>query len=63
MNKIDIEYILQALKRRTSAVPVMTENIHFNSKYPEFHNVYISNMNQKYAMVYNGKGWILKDKK
>ena len=62
MNKIDVEYILQALKRGTSAIPVMTENIHFNSKYPEFHNVYISNMNQKYAMVYNGKDWILKDK-
>ena len=62
MNKIDVEYILQALKRGTSAVPVITENIHFNSKYPEFHNVYISNMNQKYAMVYNGKDWILKDK-
>ena len=62
MNKIDVEYILQALKRGTSAIPIMTENIHFNLKYPEFHNVYISNMNQKYAMVYNGRDWILRDK-
>ena len=62
MDKIDSKYILAALKRGISSVPVITENIHFNSKYPEFNNVYISNMNQKYAMVYNGNEWILKDK-
>ena len=62
MDKIDTKYILAALKRGISSVPVITDNIHFNSQYPEFNNVYISNMNQKYAMVYDGKEWILKDK-
>ena len=62
LDKIDIKYILEALKRGTSAIPVITERIHFNEKYPEYQNVYITNMNQKYGMIYNGKEWKLKDK-
>jgi len=37
----------------------LTEAINFNPKYPEYHNVYISNMKDKYAMVYDGKEWTL----
>ena len=62
LEKIDVKYILEALKRGTSAIPVITERIHFNQSYPEYQNVYISNMNQKYGMIYNGKEWKLKDK-
>ena len=62
LDKIDVKYILEALKRGTYAIPVITECIHFNQNYPEYQNVYISNMNQKYGMVYNGNEWKLKDK-
>ena len=62
LDKIDVKYILEALKRGTSAIPVITERIHFNIKYPEYQNVYITNMNQKYGMIYDGKEWKLKDK-
>jgi len=62
LDKIDVKYILEALKRGTSAIPVITERIHFNAKYPEYQNVYITNMNQKYGMIYDGKEWKLKDK-
>ena len=62
LEKIDVKYILEALKRGTSAIPVITERIHFNVKYPEYQNVYITNMNQKYGMIYDGKEWKLKDK-
>lgn len=62
LDKIDVKYILEALKRGTSAIPVITERIHFNVKYPEYQNVYITNMNQKYGMIYDGKEWKLKDK-
>ena len=62
LEKIDIKYILEALKRGISSIPVIAERIHFNVKYPEFQNVYITNMNQKYGMVYDGQEWILKDK-
>ena len=62
LDKIDVKYVLDALKRGTSSIPVIAECIHFNVKYPEYQNVYITNMNQKYGMVYDGKEWILKDK-
>ena len=62
LDKIDVKYIIEALKRGISCIPVITERIHFNEKYPEYQNVYISNMNQKYGMIYNGKEWKLKDK-
>ena len=62
LDKIDVKYILEALKRGTSAIPVITERIHFNQSYPEYQNVYITNMNQKYGMIYDGKEWKLKDK-
>ena len=62
LDKIDVKYILEALKRGTSAIPVITERVHFNTKYPEYQNVYITNMNQKYGMIYDGKEWKLKDK-
>ena len=35
------------------------EAVHFNPKYPEYHNVYISNIKDKYAMMYDGKEWSL----
>ena len=62
LDKIDVKYILEALKRGISSIPVITERIHFNVKYPEYQNVYITNMNQKYGMIYDGKEWKLKDK-
>ena len=39
----------------------MIEKIHFNPKKPENHNVYISNIKNKYAMVYDGNKWNLKN--
>jgi len=37
----------------------LTDTIHFNPKYPEYHNVYISSMKDKYAMIYDGDKWSL----
>ena len=62
LSKIDSSYILEALQRGSASVPVLTERIHFNVKYPEFQNVYIPNMSHQYCMVYNGTEWLLKDK-
>ena len=41
----------------------LTETTHFNPRYPEFHNVYISSMKNKYAMTYDGNDWqlVMKD--
>lgn len=33
----------------------LTKTVHFNEKYPEYNNIYINNMRDKYAMVYGLK--------
>ena len=62
MNKIDDKYIIEALKRGIASVPLLTERVHLNIKYPEFNNVYIPSTTHSHAMVFNGEKWELKDK-
>ena len=51
MNKIDEKFIMEALKRGIASVPVFTERVHFDIKYPEFNNVYIPSTTHSHAMV------------
>jgi hypothetical protein len=37
----------------------LTEGIHFNDKYPEYKNIYISDYNRDKCMKFDGKKWIL----
>lgn len=37
----------------------MLEKIHINEKYPEYKNIYISDINRGNAMIYDGKKWKL----
>jgi len=50
------------LNKGFTAVPEMVKSIHFNKNKPEYHNVYISNMRDSYAMIYDGNKWCLKDR-
>jgi ankyrin repeat protein len=59
MTKIDNDEILNALKKGYYSTLTLTEAVHFNPKYPEYQNVYISNIKDKYAMYYDGKNWTL----
>ena len=43
------------------AVPQLIEYIHFNEKRPEYHNCYISNLRDKYAIIFDGSNWQVKD--
>jgi hypothetical protein len=63
ISRIDINDIKKSLTKGFSAVLDLTERIHFNPKYPEYHNVYIPNIKEKYAMVYKNNMWnlILRD--
>jgi hypothetical protein len=45
-----------------AAVKLITA-VHFNPRYPNFHNVYVQNMKEKYCTIYDGKKWISKLKK
>jgi hypothetical protein len=50
----------RAISRMIYSVPQMIENVHFDPKVPENHNIYISNIKNKYAMVYDGEKWCSK---
>jgi len=41
----------------------MIEKVHFNPSKPENMNIYISNIKDKYIMVYDGSNWTLANKK
>jgi hypothetical protein len=62
MSRID-EEIKKSLMKGFSAALDLTDRIHFNPKYPEYHNIYIPNIKEKYAMVYKNDIWnlILRD--
>lgn len=61
IDNIDAEDILQALKAGLHAIPKLAEMIHFNDKYPENRNIYISNMSRSHCNVYDGNSWVLID--
>ena len=42
-------------------IPHLIKRIHFNPKKPENHNVYISNIKNKYIMIYDGNKWNLQN--
>jgi uncharacterized C2H2 Zn-finger protein len=62
LTKLKQKEIIKVLNKGFMSPVELTETIHFNPKYPEYHNVYISSMKDKYAMVYNGKTWNLVNK-
>jgi hypothetical protein len=43
------------------AVPKLVEYVHFNEKIPQYHNCYIPNIRGKYAIIYDGDNWTLKN--
>ena len=50
------------LDRGFLSVPEMVRQVHFNKNKPEYHNVYISNLRDKYAITYDGNKWQIVDK-
>ena len=50
------------LNKGFMSVPNLVEYIHFNKDHPQYRNVYISNMRDKYALVYDGENWQLRDR-
>ena len=59
MRKIDTIDLLKGIKSGFNSTLNLIDTIHFNPKYPEYHNVYISSMKNKYAMMYDGSNWTL----
>jgi Zinc finger, C2H2 type len=59
MTKIDNNELLRCIKTGFHSTYNLIDTVHFNPKYPEFHNVYISSMKNQYAMMYDGNDWTL----
>jgi len=51
------------IKRVNHCVKSMIEKVHFNPLKPENMNIYISNIKDKYIMVYDGQNWNVANKK
>jgi hypothetical protein len=59
LDRIDKDDLLTGIKNGFNSTTKLTELINFNPKYPEYHNVYISNVKSKYAMKFDGNNWTL----
>jgi len=54
--------ILKCLKHSNFCIPYLIKKVHFDENKPENHNVYISNLKNKYVMMYDGNKWECKDR-
>ena len=57
------DYLNNLLQGAFTAIPKLIENIHFNPKYPENHNIKITNKKEPYIKVRKNDKWELQDKK
>jgi len=53
---------INCIKKVNYCVKFIIEKIHFNPLKPENMNIYISNIKDKYMMVYDGTNWMLSTK-
>ena len=54
--------ILKCLKHSNFCIPHLIEKVHFDVNKPENHNIYISNLKNKYVMMYDGNKWKCADR-
>lgn len=59
IDKFGVDLLHNASKKVYGGPLFMTQKIHFNEKFPEFHNIYIPNIKEKYAMQYTNGRWNL----
>jgi len=60
LKKIENKDFFESLTQMGYKIPAkMVEKIHINNKYPEYKNIYISDINRGKAMVHDGNKWKL----
>lgn len=52
---ISIQQWISYFNNPHNCIPRITKDVHFNPNKPEYHNVFVSNINGKYVNVYDGK--------
>ncbi len=67
-NNTDLSHLteedyINSIRRVNFCVKELIQRVHFNPSKPENMNIYISNLKDKYLMVYDGGNWTLKYKK
>jgi hypothetical protein len=62
LSRINRTDILRAVQDGYGSVVSLSKTVHFNPKYPEYQNIYISNMKDIYAMMFDGDKWTLTTK-
>lgn len=62
MTHLADEIYKKILNKGFKSVPELVEFVHFNKDKPENHNIYISNMQNNYILVYDGTEWNLKER-
>lgn len=65
--KEDMSFITPAnydkiFKRGRNAVIEFVQFLHFNTSHPENHNIYISNIRDDYALIFDGTRWMLQQR-
>jgi hypothetical protein len=59
LSRLNRQDFIKILKEGYYSTLRLTEAIHFNPDHPEYHNIYISNIKDKYAMMFDGNNWTL----
>lgn len=59
IKKLDKEKIADALRRGFFSTKFLIDETHFNPDHPEYHNVYISNIKDKYGFIHEGEWKIM----
>jgi hypothetical protein len=62
MSHLVDEVYKKVLNKGFKSVPTLVNFVHFNRNKPQNHNVYISNIQTNYALVYDGDDWKLKER-
>lgn len=62
IGQIDPKLIQKSANKVYAAPLYITDALHFNDKFPEYHNIYIPSMKEKYAMKYFDGRWNLVDR-
>ncbi len=60
--EIDDKITIAILKKGYQSISNLIKYTHFNKNKPELHNVYISNIKNNYANIFDGQDWILQKK-
>lgn len=60
---LNLKALTKALSKGFNSVPHTVKALHFDSKKPEYQNIYVPDIDKEYAMIYDGKQWDLVDLK